>query len=342
MLLSLISFVTIARQISLGNLVITASAVESPIPNTEIIIAFSVAFVLANGIVISAIIALLDEFENATIKEREAAIKLEQNTAELQFSLKREQQLAHEVAFALQREEELNKLRSKIITTISHEFRTPLTVINNSASLLDKYYQRLTGDKRQEQFARIQQSIVYLTNLLQDISLVEDSQDNSIQPRRESLLFGQLCQRLIEDLKQETAVPNNLEIQTAGNDGQMLILDYQFLKQIALNLLTNASKYSSSQLPVLLEIACNSQLTLTITDQGIGIPDDEKVKIWELFYRGSNVDSSSGLGLGLYLVSQLLEIMGGTISVADRPTNGTIFVVKLPLQPPTTGLPQSK
>ena len=122
----------------------------------------------------------------------------------------------------------------------------------------------------------------------------------------------------------------------------MLILDYQFLKQIALNLLTNASKYSSSQLPVLLEIACNSQLTLTITDQGIGIPDDEKVKIWELFYRGSNVDSSSGLGLGLYLVSQLLEIMGGTISVADRPTNGTIFVVKLPLQPPTTGLPQSK
>ena len=342
LLLSLISFVTIARQISLGNLVITASAVESPIPNTEIIIAFSVAFVLANGIVISAIIALLDEFENATIKEREAAIKLEQNTAELQFSLKREQQLAHEVAFALQREEELNKLRSKIITTISHEFRTPLTVINNSASLLDKYYQRLTGDKRQEQFARIQQSIVYLTNLLQDISLVEDSQDNSIQPRRESLLFGQLCQRLIEDLKQETAVPNNLEIRIAGNDGQMLILDYQFLKQIALNLLTNASKYSSSQLPVLLEIACNNQLTLTITDQGIGIPDDEKVKIWELFYRGSNVDSSSGLGLGLYLVSQLLEIMGGTISVADRPTNGTIFVVKLPLQPPTIGLPQSK
>ena len=183
LLLSMATFITIAWQISIGRIVITASAMESPIPTGENIITFGLVFVMTNAVVIAAIIILLREFESATEKERQAAIQLGQRTAELEDSLTREQQLASEVAFALQREEELNKFRSKMITTISHEFRTPLTVINNSTSLLEKYYDRLSDSKRQEQYLRMRQSIIYLTDLLQGISLVESTQS---RPRSSS------------------------------------------------------------------------------------------------------------------------------------------------------------
>jgi signal transduction histidine kinase len=332
LLLSLVTFVTLAWQISIGRIVITASAMGSPIPTVENIIAFSLVFVLMNAIVITAIITLLREFEKATEKERQAAIKLGQRTTELEDSLNREQRLASEVAYALQREEELNKLRSKMITTISHEFRTPLTVINNSTSLLDKYYDRLSDSKREEQYLRIRQSIFYLTDLLQGVSLVESTQNRAVRPRQEMIQFGQLCQQLTTELKQETAAPPNLKIDVTGNETTPLILDYYLLKQVILNLLTNALKYSPSHQPVHLHIGLTTNLILTVTDRGVGIPESEKEKVWELFYRGSNVDVHSGLGLGLYVVKQLLESMAGTITLTDNPAGGTIFTVKLPIK----------
>ena len=332
LLLSVGTFVTLAWQISIGRIVITASAMESPIPTVENIVAFSLVFIMANAVIVSAISILLKEFENATKKERQAALKLGQRTAELEDSLTREQQLASEVAFALQREEELNKLRSKMITTISHEFRTPLTVINNSTSLLEKYYDRLSDSKREEQYLRLRQSIIYLTDLLQGISLVESTQSRPVRPREEMIQFGQLCQRLTSELRQETADPPNLKITVAGDNTVPLVLDYHLLKQVVLNLLTNALKYSPSQLPVNLHIVLDNGLKLSIADQGIGIPESEKDKVWEPFYRGSNVDVHSGLGLGLYVVKQLLEAMAGTITLLNNPAGGTIFTVKLPLK----------
>ncbi len=339
--MSLVTFVILAWQIAIGRIVITASAMESPIPTTENIIAFSLVFTLTNAIVISAIITLLREFESATEKERQAAVKLGQRTAELEDSLNRAQQLDSEVAFALQREEELNKLRSKMITTISHEFRTPLTVINNSISLLEKYYDRLSESKRKEQYLRIRQSIFYLTDLLQGVSLMESTQNRTIHPRQELIQFGQLCERLITELKQETDNPPNLVINVRGDKTTPLILDHYLLKQVVLNLLTNALKYSPSHLPVQLNIILTDELKITITDQGIGIPESEKDKVWEPFFRGSNVEAHSGLGLGLYVVKQLLEPMAGKITLANNPTGGAIFTVKLPLKPPAAEDPSA-
>ncbi len=339
LLLSLATFVLLSWQIHIGAIVITASSMESPIPTVDNIIAFSLAFVLTNAIVISAIISLLKEFENATENERQVALALKHRTAELERSLKREQKLALAVANALEREEELNKLRSKIITTISHEFRTPLTVINNSATLLKKYYDRLSPAKREEQYTRIHQSLSYLTRLLQGVSIVENTQSKTIHLQRELFKFGALCQRLTTKLRQETADPPNLEIVVIGDKTTPIVLDFNLLKQALLNLLSNALKYSPSHLPVRLDIELNGDLKLTVTDQGIGIPDAEKDKVWQLFYRGSNVEAPTGLGLGLYVVKQLVDTMGGTVTLADNPAGGTVFTVKLPMNTPLAALP---
>jgi signal transduction histidine kinase len=336
--ISLVTFIILAWQISVGNIIITASAMESPIPSLENIVAFSLAFVVTNAVIISAIITILKEFEKTTVKEQQAVIKLEERTADLENSLIREQQMAREVVFALQREEELNKLRSKIITSVSHEFRTPLTVINNSATMLDKYYDRLSDSKREEQYSRIRQSIFYLTELLQDVSLVESAQNKAVHPQQELIQFGQLCQRLTRELTQETADSPNLEIGVNGAEMALLTVDYFLLKQVVLNLLTNALKFSPPQMPVQLYMAYDTHLEITVTDQGVGIPEAEKDKIWELFYQGSNAGSHSGLGLGLYIVRQLLETMSGTITLTDNPAGGTIFTIQLPVNAPTIKL----
>lgn len=330
--LSLLAFITISWQIATGNIVPTASLMDSPIPTAEVIFAFSMIFFMTNGITISAISALLHEFEIVHQNERQATIKLEQRTAELEQSFSREQELARELAFSLQREEALSQLRATIITTVSHEFRTPLTVINNSASLLKDYYGRLTEEKRQAQFDRIHNSIFYLTDLLQDVALVERTKKDSLKFKPGPTTFGALCTQLKTDLPRETNQPTNLTIRTAGHQAIMLMLDYSLFKRVLLSLLSNALKFSSATSSVTLILRADKQLTATVIDQGIGVLPEDKENIWKLFYRGRNIDNHKGLGLGLFIAQQLVEVMSGTITLADNPAEqGTIVTVELPL-----------
>ncbi|GJM41539.1 MAG: hypothetical protein DHS20C20_18210 [Ardenticatenaceae bacterium] len=333
LLLSLAAFVTIAWQISVGRIVITASAMVSPVPNLENIITFSLVFVMTNGVLITAVSALLNEFERVSKKEREAASQLRQKTADLEQSLYREQQLANDVAVALHQEEALSQLRAKIITTISHEFRTPLAVINNSVNLLNKYEGRLSDEKRHQQFERISESIQYLTNLLKDVSLVNNQQAETTNLQLETISFGMLHNRLKTELLEEVDYPGNLQFTAVGPPDYELILDVTLLKQVLLNLLSNAIKYSVAQTPIQLNITLTSNLTISLIDHGIGILAEEKVNIWELFYRGNNIEAQRGLGLGLFIVKQFLVKMNGSITLTDNPTGGSIFTIKLPRQP---------
>lgn len=330
--LSLLAFVTISWQIATGHIVPSASLMDSPIPSAEVIAAFSMVFLMTNGITISAISALLHEFEIVHQNERRAAMKLEERTAELEQSLDREQELARELAFALQHEEALSQLRATIITTVSHEFRTPLTVINNSASMLKDYYGRLTEEKRLAQFDRIHNSIFYLTDLLQDVALVERTKKDSLKFQPSPTTFGTLCVQLKTDLPRETNQPTNLSILTTGHPESVLVLDYSLFKRVILCLLSNALKFSPPASPVTLILSEGKQLTATVSDQGIGILPKDKENVWKLFYRGSNIDNHKGLGLGLFIAQQLVEVMSGTITLENNPEGqGTIVTVQLPL-----------
>ena len=332
--LSLGAFLTIAWQIAQKSIVITASTLGSPIPNTENLIAMSLAFLLTNSIVITAVSTLLNEFENATKKERQTAVSLRQKTTELEDSLNREQELGRKLALALQQEEELSQLRANIITTVSHEFRTPLTIINNSTNLLGKYYDRLSEEKREAHYKSIHSSIFYLNDLLQDVSLVEHTKKDEIQFQPALIRFGALCDQLLADLLRQTSQPANVHLQTSGDLEKMLTIDYRLLKRTAVNLLTNALKFSSPESHIDIRLHVDDALTLSVIDQGIGIPAADKEKIYGLFQRGSNVETRSGLGLGLFIVQHLVETMFGTIKITDNfQGQGTIVTVQLPISP---------
>ncbi|MEZ4664938.1 MAG: HAMP domain-containing sensor histidine kinase [Caldilineaceae bacterium] len=331
LLICLVSFVSIAGLISTGALVITMSIMDSPIPDAEAILMMSMIFVFVSSIVIMVLAAALEEFEKAWERERLAAHQLSTQTKELEESLTREKLLANLLEHALTQQEDLNRLKSRIITTISHEFRTPLTVINSSAGLLTHHAARLTDQKREDIYQRIRRSIFYLTDLLQDIVWVDTSNSSAIKVHAIHIAFNAMCESLAERLHRETDHPANLSFVYAADDHTSLYVDPELIKQILFNLLTNSLKYSPLHTPVTVQFACNERLNIAVVDQGIGIPAEDLEKIWELFYRGANVEMYSGLGLGLYNVQRLVERLDGSIEVSSPGVNqGCTFQIQIP------------
>lgn len=330
--LCVISFITIAWLISIGFVVPTMFIIDNPIPDGEDIYVVSLVFVFVSSIVIMALSAVLEEFENAWQRERLAIRQLSIQTKELEDSLNREHLLANRLEHSLSQQEELNRLKSRIIATVSHEFRTPLTVINSSAGLLMHHAARLSEQKREEIYQRIRRSIFYLTDLLQDVVWVDTSNSSEIQLRPIRIAFNALCESLAERLHRETDHPANLTFKYAEDNHTGLYVDAELIKQVLFNLLTNSLKYSPMQTPIVVHFECNHHLHITVMDQGIGIPPEELERIWELFYRSTNVETFSGLGLGLYNVQKLVAVMGGDIEASSGGVNqGCSFHMRLPL-----------
>ncbi|MCB0035181.1 MAG: ATP-binding protein, partial [Anaerolineales bacterium] len=257
-----------------------------------------------------------------------------ERTQELQSALDRERLLKQELAHALTQEAELSSLKSQIITTVSHEFRTPLTVINTSTNLLYKRFERLSEEKRQELFERVHQSIFYLSDLLQDISLVNIMQNEQVTPSYNDYTFSSLCQHLSSQLAYELGHPPNLVFSYDENLNALIELDFELLKQIVFDLLSNAIKYSEPTEPIEIAFKIDDQcFKISVEDQGIGIPKEELQKIFELFYRGSNVSTRRGMGLGLYIVKHLTDSLQGQVHVASAGDGqGSRFTVQIPLK----------
>lgn len=332
--LSILSYTVVAWLISNGLIVPSATMMAIQIPSIENIITTNLIFLIVNAGIVTAVDALLHEYHLVSQKERTTAQSLCLQTAELEESLNREQHLATELKSALDREEELSQLKSRIIATVSHEFRTPLTVIKNASDLLKRHHISLSEEKRNKYHKWIDESIFYLTELLQDASLIESANTQKLAMRKKVMLFGDFCHRVQNDLESESYSSFNIHCQIQGNPHTTILIDYDIVRQVINNLLTNAQKFSSSEDTITLKLALMDQLTIAVMDQGIGIPTAELDRVWELFYRGSNVVTTQrGLGLGLYIVRQLVEMMNGTVTaVSPYPTagkKGSAFIVTL-------------
>ena len=258
---------------------------------------------------------------------REKADELEAHVAERTREL---EVLAKELERAYERESELSELKSRIITTVSHEFRTPLTIINNSADLITLHHDRVKPEKRLLLRKRMREAVLYLTDLLQDIDLVAATNQGEIKSEFIETQFNAVCTQLIRELSGEMGVIERLQFAFDEADETPVVVDFNLLRQIMFNLLTNGLKYSAETDQVDITFHHTPKMTVTVQDKGIGIPEEDIDKIWNLFYRGSNVDVRRGLGLGLYIVKQLVEVMGAEITVISQLDKGTIFTVALP------------
>ena len=283
------------------------------------------------GIFLFSIWTYFDGFRIAWERELEATSLLAAERDRLKRVVAREQALLEELSQAHQREIELSRMKSQIITTVSHEFRTPLTVISNSVELLTRYGHSFDAAKRQAIHKRIDDSIYYLTDLLQDASSVNRAYAEGFQANFVSLPFGGISQRLRKELLHDCNDPANVLFRYDGELETAVHLDYDFVHRIALIFLSNALKYSPEGSPIEVALALNGQFTISICDSGIGIPPDEIQDIWELFHRSQNVGQKRGMGLGLYLAKRLAQAMNGTVTaVSPGVHQGSTFTLSIP------------
>ena len=242
-------------------------------------------------------------------------------------------QVRQQVEQLLARERELSEMKSNFVTLASHEFRTPMSTILSSASLISNYNGLDDKDKRERHVQRIKSAIDNLTSLLSNFMSISqlDKLTFTRTPHRLNLLA--FCREVIEDMR--PILKPQQQINYHHQEGPATIeIDDQLVKNILTNLLTNASKYSAEGKAIELTTAVQTdQLQIWVRDWGIGIPDVDKDKLFLNFFRARNAIHVQGTGLGLYIVNRYVDLLGGSISFTSQLDTGTVFFIQLPLQP---------
>jgi PAS domain S-box-containing protein len=233
---------------------------------------------------------------------------------------------------ALDAEHELSEVKNRLMRTISHEFRNPLTVIQNSTQMLKEYYERMETDQRNKRLEVIEGQIKRLVELLEDVSLVLHGTVNHLRFKPEPLDLERLCRLLIEEMQTAVGEDKQFIFKTDGFVREMTA-DPRLLDRALSNLLSNAVKYSTLNSQITFELSKEgNEAVLRVRDEGIGIPQADQARIFEPFYRASNVDQVSGTGLGLRIVKDCITAHGGSVAFESTAGKGTTFIVRLPLR----------
>jgi PAS domain S-box-containing protein len=229
------------------------------------------------------------------------------------------------------REKELNELKTRLIDIISHEFRTPLSVILSSIDVLERFGE--VTERMSRRFHTIRNTVWHLNDIVNDVLLAYHTGDETLHLRTESFDIVVFIEQLIGDLR---AYNNEDRIQLICNKeaGEAFVtLDKHLLRRTVVNLILNALKYSSDPVEFRLHIDPTT-VTFHVTDRGKGIPEEEQPFIYTLFYRGANAEGLPGTGIGLAIAKRAVEAQGGIISFTTRLNHGTTFVVRLPKNSP--------
>ena len=235
-----------------------------------------------------------------------------------------------EIKQALQKELELNELKSRFISMVSHEYRTPLTAIVLSTELLSDYADKLTQESRGKYFDRIRQSVQLMNNLLDDIIIYNKASVGRIEFKPEPVNIEQLCLNITREMQYLAKGKAIIDL-TINNGNIEAKIDEKLVRQILINLISNAIKFSISDSIINFEVSVNEDnVEFKIIDFGIGIPDKDKPNIFEPFYRGNNIGTSSGTGLGLAIVQNSVEAHNGKIEFESKENEGTQFIVTIP------------
>ena len=242
--------------------------------------------------------------------------------------IKRQQ--AEAIQAKLVNEQEVSEAKLKFFSMVSHEFRTPLSVVLASSQLLTQGSQTWSEERKHKTLHRIQSSAKLMTRLLTDILTLTRAEAGKLDYHPETLDLEAFCLNLVEE-KQLSAAHSSIHFVSEGQ-AHPVRLDANLLYSILNNLLENAIKYSPPDQPVLLSSTLESEaVVFKVQDQGIGISFEEQQKVYELFYRGQNAGAIAGTGLGLAVVKKCVELHQGKIFIASEAGQGTTFTVLIPL-----------
>ncbi|MDO8998682.1 MAG: PAS domain-containing sensor histidine kinase [Bacteroidota bacterium] len=269
--------------------------------------------------------------ENIKRINAELELKVEERTKILKETLRELEASKDELSVALEREKELNDMKSRFVTMASHEFRTPLSTILSSASLIGKYKSTEEEEKRNKHVVRIKSAVSNMTLILNDFLSAGKLEEGKISVSLVKINIPLYVNECLNELSNFLKVGQEIKYSHAGNE--IFVCDKQFLKNIVINLVSNSSKFSSENKEIEINtINTNSELQIIIKDNGMGIPLDEQKSLFERFFRAKNASNIQGTGLGLSIVAKYIEVLNGTIKFESELNKGTIFHINLPLQ----------
>ena len=237
-----------------------------------------------------------------------------------------------EVRKSLEKERELNELKSKFVSIASHEFRTPLSAVMSSASLIQQYKDKKDYDKQDKHIIRIKSSVNHLTQILNDFLSLGKLEEGKMDVKVESVELEHFLNEIIEEVSSFLKDGQKV-IVTCPSGIQNIKTDSRILRNIMFNLISNASKYSDVNKTI--RISCdhkNGRILFNIQDEGIGIPMEDQKHLFDRFYRASNAGNVQGTGLGLNIVKRYVELIGGEISFSSAYEKGSTFFISIPYQ----------
>jgi len=236
-----------------------------------------------------------------------------------------------ELLRTLAREKELGQLRSKFVSMVSHEFRTPLGIIQSSAEILEDYLDQLEPVEREDHLRSIRNNTRRMAGIMEEVLLIGSFDAGKMEFKPAALDLQGFVKRLVYEVLSATGQRCPIEL-TISEMPAEIHGDERLLRHIFANLLTNAIKYSDAGRPVRFEIArAAAEIVCAVCDQGIGIPEADREWLFNAFHRGHNVDDRPGTGLGLVIVKRCVDLHGGKINVESKLGEGTVVTVRLPI-----------
>ncbi|UMY65450.1 MULTISPECIES: PAS domain-containing sensor histidine kinase [unclassified Flavobacterium] len=262
---------------------------------------------------------------------------VERRTESLHKSVHDLEEAKAQIIESLEREKELGRLKSRFVSMASHEFRTPLNALQLSASLIGKYAESLESPEITKHVGKIKNAVGHLTAILNDFLHLEKLESGRIQVQASSVNLPELAREIAEEMQMMAKEQQQVTTRHSGTN-TTVELDANLLRNCILNLVSNAIKYSAVDGRIAIHTAISETgCTISVSDTGIGIPEEDQVHLFEPFFRAANASLIPGTGLGLSIVSHYAALMGGTISFVSRPGEGTEFTLTLPVYDNHTG-----
>jgi two-component system OmpR family sensor kinase len=264
-----------------------------------------------------------------------AAVVFRNNAIELMRSQRVLAQQASMLEEQLAQEQRLALLQRNFVSMASHEFRTPLTIIDGHAQRLIKMKDRLAIEEINERAGKVRSAVLRMTHLIDNVlnssRLIDGGAEPYFHPAEidvASLLHE------VSQLHREMA-PRSHIVEQFGTAPLPMIGDPKLLFQVFSNILSNAIKYSPDGGSIEINAGTEAdEVVVAIADRGIGIPAQDRDRLFERYHRGSNVSGIVGTGVGLYLVKMVVDLHGGSIDVEGAEGEGARFTVRLPIKPP--------
>lgn len=292
------------------------------------------AFILSIASIITAIFYIKNKRTNKSLKRlsdnQEEIIK--KRTLELNHELKVQQRIQEELNSSLSREKKLSELKSRFVSTVSHEFRTPLASISLNIEMLQHLIDKQDSaslDKTLKHTDNIKNEIRRVTSLMEDILLQGKLEAGRMEFVPEYSSIREITEEVINYFK-DVFEKMNIQLDVTGKERNFYI-DTKLMYHIIRNLISNAIKYSNGDKTVKIELMFKeNDVSISVEDFGIGIPEDEQENVFQSFYRARNSKDIKGTGLGLVITKQFVEMHNGKIEFESRENTGTKFTVTIP------------